>query len=47
MVGAISNEGSSELLRFTNIFKGTRTSFRYRRGISAIAISSGPGGPSS
>jgi hypothetical protein len=35
MVWAISNEGSSELLRFTNVFRGTRTSFRCRRNTSA------------
>jgi hypothetical protein len=46
MVGAISNEGLSEQLRFTNIFKGTRSSFRCTR-VSGTSISSGPGGPMS
>ena len=46
IVGAISNEGLSEQLRFTNIFKGTRSSFRCTR-VSGTSISSGPGGPMS
>ena len=44
MVEAISYEGLSKPLRFTNVFKGTRNTFRRGTDVSAICVSSGPGG---